>query len=416
MNTLVRALCTCTLGVLVSATVHAAEYRGPDVLGVAGATVNVLKMHQHAMNAQLLVDDTPFFFELAARSSPGTFVRNDGFANDGGLTRYGISMGGGLGQPSDFGVFAGLQFDLVSLSQFPNFFATNKNFDSAGVAQALLYAGVAVSGVQLTYGVFGDALPTGFDAAGNFATPNDTTQGEYEAERQVHQFVTLQPVRGFSVGAAILKDDDGGKKLGAIRATLQPVQLFEALELEKLGVPTLGIERYAAGVDYYGDRFETAAAEQPDSFTKDMYEVPLSLSDIFGTGLNARVSIEVAPTPSLRVAEAGWMYRAPGVIVEDVLSDFAAGFRALMFKRGDGYKPSADVYIAMNPDWYKFFSMFGVPWLALSYSYNSPDSATFLPLPDTHVIGFQIVYGPVEMARPLLPIMPSARDLVGHDG
>lgn len=59
------------------------------------------------------------------------------------------------------------------------------------------------------------------------------------------------------------------------------------------------------------------------------------------------------------------------------------------------------------------FSFYGVPWLALSYSYNSPDSGTFLPIPDVHVIGFQIVYGPVEMARPLLPIMPPASELVG---
>jgi len=50
-------------------------------------------------------------------------------------------------------------------------------------------------------------------------------------------------------------------------------------------------------------------------------------------------------------------------------------------------------------------SLFGVPWMTVSYSYNTPDSATFLPIPNAHVAGVQWIYGRPEMGRPLVPLL-----------
>lgn len=374
---------------------------GPDVLGLAASAVNAVKMHQQAMAAQLELDEVPFFFELAARGSPARFVRNDGVEVDGGLTRYGLSMGGGFGSTWEYGGFAGVQYDTVSASSFPNLFEPAKGlgFD---ITQALLYAGASFYGFQVSYGAYLDPRVSGFDAAGGLEPP-DSTGEAYAGTEASYRLMTFESVFGLSGDATWVMDDEGSRKLEATRIRINMKRLMYAFDAERLGIPIVALERFAKGVDYFGDRFADATQVESEETTY----VPIEVSDVLGSGFGMRAVTQVKPEVLFRLAELRWLYRVSGVIVEDVLSDFAAGGRAQVFRRGDGYVPSADVYLAFQPDFYAFFSVFGAPWMALSYSYNSPDSGTFFALPDTHIVGIQLVYGAVEMARPLLPISPA---------
>lgn len=397
-----RVLLAVGVGLVVAGVAQAApRLRGPDVLGLATSAVSAVKMHQQAMAAQVELDEVPFFFELAARGAPALFERSDGVEVDGGLTRYGLSMGGGFGSAWEYGGFAGVQYDTVSASSFPNLFEPAKGLEF-DITQALLYAGASFYGFQISYGAYLDPRVAGFDAAGGLESPGSTGVA-YAGTEESYRLMTLQSVFGLSGDATWLMNDDGSRKLEATRFRVNMKRLMVALDAETLGIPVVALERFAKGVDYFGDRFADATQVERD----DTVYVPVELTDVMGSGFGVRAVTQVAPEVLFRLAELRWLYRVPGVIVEDVLSDFAAGGRAQVFRRGAEYVPSADVYLAIQPDFYAFFSMFGAPWMALSYSYNSPDSGTFFALPDTHILGIQLVYGAVEMARPLLPISPA---------
>jgi len=71
-----------------------------------------------------------------------------------------------------------------------------------------------------------------------------------------------------------------------------------------------------------------------------------------------------------------------------------------------GHELAVEAFVSFRPEWFKYFSFYGVPKITLSYSYNTPESTTFLPIPGAHVVGAQWIYGPSEMGRPLVPLIP----------
>ena len=205
-----------------------------------------------------------------------------------------------------------------------------------------------------------------------------------------------------------------------MRAQFSPVRLIDRLELrEKLGVPGIGFERYAAEIDYWGDRFQDARRQaeavangiqnaNPIPTTtsqEETWEIPVFVDDIAGTGLRARVIPQVKPEVKLRAVEVSYFLSGEG---------FKVGARTFAFQRGSSFTGSGEAYVALQPAFFDNFSIFGVPWVTLSYSYNTPESATFLPIPNAHVIGAQWLYGLPEMGRPLIPLV--AREERSHEG
>lgn len=400
----------------------AETYYGPEIVGLARQTIDVMKLHQHVIQQQLALDETPAFFELALRSMPATLQFDDGGRTSVGITRAGLSTGFGFGKPrTGLAAFAGIQADLVATTDFPNFFTAKDGFE---VGQGTFYAGLAAHGFQATYGMMMETSGRGLNPQGYFTrkqhgfrpgTPPEITETGTVDERSTTYF-TLSQAEGITLGATLASlGGEASMKLAALRGELAPARLIDRLGLrETLGVPGIGFERYSAEIDYWGDRFsETrrmaealanglpgAQAPSPGQSSKsessETWEIPIFLDDIAGTGLRARVVPQVKPRVKLRAVEAAYRYRR---------ENLKAGLRAFAFQRGESFNASAETYVALRPDLFKYFSIFGVPWLTVSYSYNAPESATFLPIPNAHVFGAQWVYGPPEMGRPLVPLV-----------
>lgn len=426
------------VGLFVTTTSRSARaetYYGPELSAMARQSIDVMKMHQHAMKAQLALDDAPIFIEGTLRATAATFKFLDGRSLDAGIRRAGASMGFGSGKPrTETAWFFGVQIDSVEASSFPYFLKEIEGFETRAL-QGALYAGFAFRGFQLSAGTVIEEPLSSVDRQGFFTTsaglptfrsgapvPGDGVEPEKPGPR-TSTFVTLTQAEGVSVGATIASiREDVAATLAALRAEIVPSLAMERLNLrDKIGVPGIGLNRYAAGIDYYGDRFadirdmanRAAAGFEPDGVSlitgSDTYEIPLILEDIAETGLSLRAITQVAPKPLFRSAEASWQYRAEKARL---------GAKASLFRRGDALTGNTDAYAAACP----YALLFSIPcegfmqlWLTGSYSYNSPDSSTFLHIPNAHVLGLQVVWGPPEMARPLIPALVRGHDDYGTE-
>jgi len=400
------ALATWMLLTLTPGTAAADRWFGPEVRQLSMQSLDVVKMHLYVLRAQLALDETPFFFELAMRSTPGEFALNDGTVEEGGLTRLGLSFGGGFGKPTTgWALFAGVQVDQIAITEFPAFITKHGVLANATQIQGIIYAGAAAHGFQLSWGGVFDAPFGGLDANGRFAAPGamgDAAAVGDSADQSVRQIFTFTHAEGIRAGGAIA--EVGGEKiLTTLRTELSPEHLWERLGLREYGLTMIGVNRYAAQVDYYLDKLETlqnvtaAPSAALDDELNATYEVPLRQEDILGTGAHAQLVTQVRPDVLFRSLEVGWQTR-----VEIV--DAAA--RAMLFRRGDGHELAVEAFVSFRPEWFKYFSFYGVPKITLSYSYNTPESTTFLPIPGAHVVGAQWIYGPSEMGRPLVPLIP----------
>lgn len=365
---------------------------------------------------------------LTMRFTRANFVLNDGRTLHGGrLSRVGISVGGGLGKPrSGLAVFAGLTMDLAGVAWKnsgqgdPADFGTNAG-DGIG------YLGLAAHGFALTGGArirsklsqldINDQFTTGMDTPiyrqGTPAGVRDTTRDSQEKEIQRGYVFNLYHAEGVSLGAVVEQFksavESGAQqettRFTALRGLIQPEELMKRIDLRQLGVPSLGLDRFAAGVDYYGDTYKDIrrAAEQgtalPAASTKSMYELPIGVYDIAALGFRAVFTPELYPNPRFRSLEVGWTFRSPNYT--ELHINFDLGARGFAFYRGDGYTGGGEGFVAGGVGKYHF---------AFSASYNAPGSSNFFPIPDTVVYGVQAIIGPVDMARPLIPMIGQARD------
>ncbi|MCK9409106.1 MAG: hypothetical protein WCX28_14670 [Bacteriovoracaceae bacterium] len=51
---------------------------------------------------------------------------------------------------------------------------------------------------------------------------------------------------------------------------------------------------------------------------------------------------------------------------------------------------------------------------AFSYSFNSPDGTTYLPIRGAHVFGIQVVYRLPQMVKPLIPLIESVESIINN--
>ena len=407
-------------------TARAETYYGPEIATIARQTIDVLKLHQHALERQLAFDKAPAFFELSMRSTPATLQFDDGARTKAGITRLGLSTGFGFGKPrTGFAAFAGIQVDMVATTEFPNIFVQKR--EGLEVGQGAVYGGLAVYGFQVSGGVMAETTGRGLNPQGYFTrrkfefregTPPEVIDAAQNMNTdRLSTFLTFTQAEGLTVGATLAKlQQDAKTQLAALRAQLAPERLMQRLDLrERLGVPGIGLNRYAAEIDYWGDRYQELrrqaealangvrsiqnVAENPLGQTSEQrqetWEIPIFVNDIAGTGIRAAVIPQVKPEVKLRAVEAGYFL---------TVEHLKLGARAFAFQRGSSFTGSGEAYVALQPGFFEHFSIFGVPWATLSYSYNAPESATFLPIPNAHVIGVQWVYGPPEMGRPLIPL------------
>ncbi len=389
------------VGLLTSAA-QAQTYTGREVADATAQSLDMMRDHVAFLAAQDRYDASLAYITLGFRGAPARFAYNDGRTPWGAAVRGGTTVGFGFGAPSELSVFTGAWVDLVQAGAFePN----------AGLikgVEGLLYLGVGFRGFQLTVAryVHGDPAASG-DGFGNLSWGSDAqTGGPGEAtslEPSEQRALTLYHTSGASVLAtwAVVPsaDLDGTHyELVEARAQLQPLKRW--LD-KKYGLPMLALQKLSGDRGYYGEpppqRATAASPGQAEaSAPPSPYETELGSDDLLGLGIRAHTKVQLYPTPKFRTLEAG-AYRDKG--------PWTVAFRAHVYRRLDTTQASVDSFGAFRIGDPKPGNI-GLPFsVALSYSYNSPDTATFIPLPYAHVVGVQAVLGVPEVAKSLVPIV-----------
>jgi hypothetical protein len=417
---------------LASPPARAAEtFDAFTLSSLVNQNVNVMVANQRLLRAQEIVGFDGWYFGFASRGAPASYRMSDGSTLDGGVARAFLVAGGRMANLfMDLSVYAGIQVDHASASDFPNVMSPAGSSEGKGekvvgfFSEAIFHGGVSMQGVSLSGGVLAQTMRFDADPAGRFVPygyPDDqdrnfrpgtpalvrARQGEQQA--QWSYFVNLDSDRGYALGALFSQVEEVTERgqsqvdsaLAAVRALAQPRDLLSSLSSQALGYPGLGLNRYAPGVDYYGDRFkELQKAVRdvrpiPPTRSAAIYEVPLVWDRILGSPVSTRFVPQISPEPLFRLADVSASFQA------DI---FEVGARATVFRRADGYTGASDLYAGVHvtdPKEKKGISV------NASYSFNNPDSATFLPMPNAHVLGIGFMLGLPEALPPPVPI---ARD------
>lgn len=437
-------LCVFALSLFVSSAVEAAEpYDANTLRPYVANDVNALIANRLFLKSMLLLDATPFTFGVGVRGTPASFRTLGGAVVDGGLSRQQYVLSLGYGKPtSGFAIFGGANFSRVLPTQFPNVASNMKNDEGRSPLRAaggslVLFAGAAYQGVALEFGYFVSGFTIDSDASGRLASCPDIYGCNGYSQRPGSPFpsgpsteninrtsylLNLETGNGYSLGLLfggvdeltatgerIVKD-----RLAALRALAQPQDLFS----RDIGLLGAGLNVFAPEVDYYGDRVPDLrkAAERgvppPVDDSGNIVEFPLVGDHLANTGALARLIVQAAPSPLFRMLELGYAYEGDdsGTLIPQ------AGVRAKLFRRADAHVASWDAYAGGLWVLSKGGSEAGGKGLSayLSYSYNSPDSLTFLPIPDAHVVGIQLVYGnPMALPPPVPNLKYPSKSLEG---
>ncbi len=403
-------LLLCALGLSRSAS--AQTFHGDATYEATRRSIDVMGSHLTFLQTQARKQDVLSYYGFTLRWAPGWFAYSDGQRAAGILSRGQQNFGAGVGDLNG-GVFFGAQVDAVSA------FSKQGGTWRASGYEGLVFAGGALYGVQATIGYLGTlTTPQDFklDQTGAFAVPGSGSTGSRQGAPAVSSadlasnFILLSAYdakTGAFLSASygeypllVTQTDDLGtttryagseRRLSEVRAHLQPLR--DRYLPAQFGLPMIGI----AKLDRFKDNYQERAAQpaKPPS-DETPYEIELGSDDILAGGFRAHVVYQVSPTLLLRRAELGY--------VEQLEKDgrrLRVGVRAQAFQRAGGFVASGDAYALVG---------IGPAQVGFSYSYNSPDGTTFIPVANAHVFGLQVLFGEPETSRPLIPLVRAVED------
>lgn len=376
-------------------------YTGPEVKAAVDPSIDILKDQVSFMSIQDRYDAVLGYASMTVRFAPMRFAHDDGTRVSAVGSRTATMFGAGFGSTSGFGVYFGAWTDVVQMGP-----------DKNQAVQGIAFAGVSFVGFQLAYDYFLKSRFSGLDGYGNFGDSKGAV-----------------PYYSYAPGGGVYADQIGGSKdafvayhesgaslvvvrdtrpesttVSEVRAQLQPLKPW--LE-SQYGLPIVAIQKLADWKSY-GDPTNSAQVfQKPQASSGSPYEVELGSDDLLHEGIRVHAVMRVSPTASFRRAEL-----AKYTDFADEHATFAA--RAFAFHNDDGVHAGLDVYLryAFSRAGKPRQEPVGLPFaVAASYSYNSPDASTFVPLPYAHVFGVQLVLGVPDLAKPLVPIVrpkPSA--------
>lgn len=392
------------LALVCPAVVAAAEPLDGDTFSqTAAVSTNVMRVHLDFLDAQNDYDLSTFYALVDGKSAKTDLLLGDGQQFEGGLVHWRAGLGLGWGHPrTSVAVFGGVHAEGLKAGSWPYGDAVD-NFH-ASVQDRLWYVGGAFKGYQLSYGQRVVTRTTGLGLDGEFAA---SSEGSFRAgapsivadprKRDIAtrtQLITVYSKAGVS-GGGLLADllpegsytPEEAKQtvLASLRAK------FETNKNPQAGKYGVGIDGYRQGFDYY--REGVPLGQDPDNLKKSV-EIPIGGTDIGSSGFGIKIVPMVAP--SIRLRSFDMAFRRD-------LGNALVGGRFSYTHRDGGWEPSWDLY-AMFAAVALFDNGFQSGNFAVSYSYNAPDAATFLPYSKMHVIGIQFSVGIPGMT----PIVPPA--------
>mgnify|MGYP003381541333 CR=1 FL=1 len=130
----------------------------------------------------------------------------------------------------------------------------------------------------------------------------------------------------------------------------------------------------------------------------------LGSDDVFGLGLRGHGSGVLRPTLGFGHFELGWV--SEGVLPSELVIVAA---RSTAYQRNGVAQAAGDAFVMVRlPGDVVPAGVTG------SYSYNSPNTTTFLPIPRAHVFGLQVTVGNPQASRPLIPLVREVLDEGGE--
>jgi hypothetical protein len=303
-------------------------------------------------------------------------------------------FGAGFGSTDGFGTFAGAWTDIIGLA--PTRGGTHPNPAIEGIA----FVGVAGYGLQVAYDYFVKYAFDGLDAYGNYGGAAIATDGSYApgAGSTGTGLAGNALVAYHESGASLIytrRQRSNGETATTVRAQLQPLkQWLDA----RFGLPMIALQRIPDRIGE-GDTTNAAASFRDPGGAGGATDTELGSDNLLDAGVRAHAVFRASPTFAFRRAELG-KYTDVG------RATLAA--RAFAFDRGDSVLAGLDAFVqyAFSRAGRAREESVGIPIaMSASYSYNSPDSSTFVPLPYAHVFGLQFVLGVPEIAKPLVPIV-----------
>jgi len=401
---------------------------GQEVDAAARESIDVVSTHLTFLQAQAARNALLGYVNSTTRWAPARFQLNDGQRVGGNLTREQINIGLGLGSP-ELGLFAGANYDLVVVSGPA--FTTSESFSPPLGGQLFGFVGLAAADVQLTYATQTDTLGTGSlgrDPWGNFQTDRDGeyglrpgTPGALRFADGGASFTVLSAYEGRTGAFASLawenqvtESGESEKVLRAVRLNLQPLQHLPQSVVSSVGIPTVGVRLLRALEDYRQALGESSAgpAAPSEPTVPASRQIELGADDVLRGGLRWRWVQEVSPNLRFVGAELGYVEELP-------LNDMSLRVGA----KGSAYRPKGELQLAW--DSYALLNVVGrmgkgllaLPFgFGASYSYNTPDTATFFPIEKAHVVGIQVILGHPETSRPLVPLVRTVEELGKESG
>ncbi len=414
-------------------------FRGRDIYEGLKESVDVVDAHLRFLQAQG-ANGAPFkYANWTSRWAAGRMVLADGQQVAGNLSRTQLNLGAGFGALERFSLFAGANLDLTGFTGPA--WTPIENISNLAGGQSYLFAGLALADVQVTFASkqnfvdegamnldpWGNYRPVGDDLSFRPGTPAAIAYGGSDEAWLIDVLSIYEDRTGAFLSVAWADVpvtettvDEAGRTQYAyagnetrvvdVRAHLQPLRALPRQVVEIIGVPGVGLRRLdpavaAAFDDAQRTREQAQAQAQQQEEDEAPYEVDFGSEDVLGGGLRWRVVQRVRPDPVLRRAEVGYVddHRLGNAVVR-------VGLQAVTHRQGDAYEVAGESFALFSPSDFRSLS-FG-----LAYSYNSPDTATFLPIPDAHVFGFQVMLGAPEAARPLVPLVRAVEDRRGAFG
>ncbi len=422
------AVATWCVVTCASTPAHATEFIGHEVGESAKRSIDIIQDHLNLVQAQRRYERILWYFGYTHRWAPGKVVFDDGKRVSGNLNRVQLNLGGGFGSYEKFGVIFGAQLDFAQM--IGNFGDRGRGLRAAP-GQSLLFIGAVGHGFQFTVGQMQNQMSSRgipLDPYGNYTANPDMGYRagtpryiQFPDESGDPAFISTRFTGYHESGAffAVSYENATGDRPGRVgeaRFNFQPLKRYLP---DVAGLPTFGIAKLDALKRYYGEALDARQGKQLDEAapatgpagipprTSTPYEIEMGTDDALGIGARVRLVAEVHPKPMFRRADFGVVHIEPLGKFELV-----AAARAIAFRRATTHDAAVDAFALIGiPPFRKDPDRMGWPFHAgLSYSYNSPDGSTFLPIPRAHVFGVQIVVGVPETSKPLIPIVRTVRE------
>lgn len=381
---------------LIILGVNAQKYiTGPQFKAAAEGSVDILSSHLMLFQAQSKHDKILNNISLTSRFAPSTFLINNGTIAKSSVQRNLFNFNVGYGSIEEFGFFGGMAFDLIHAGPRDK---TGDRAWGSGHNEYIIYLGFAAGGFQADFGSLISFISSGtsssdYDYNNEFSLvkpPVDTVY--YTSPKKYGRAFTLYHQSGIFFMANFTKVYINGVdriKMSDYKFSLQPLKKFLP---DIYGMPFMDLIAYSPLSSYYAqykDFYNKAFQIDEAAMKEKEFDWSPGSDGIYKKGLRASVTFHAYPDIYFKKAELAYNY------FRNELTQ-VCGARTQFYMREHKPNISFDAFVMLSTESKK-------ATVSLSYSYNSPDNTTFIPLPKLHVIGIQVIFGQRETAKAIIP-------------